>query len=215
ERELQRLGISEINFEKMARELGFKIPEEMFIALGCGDLSVNKVIKQISETEETADILEVTIPAQEKKSSTDAVEVVGLKGLLWTLARCCNPMPGDQIVGYITRGRGATIHRQDCPNILRRKDTERLLQVGWGKVEQTYAVTITVKAYDRQGLMGDISTLLQAENVNIADVSVNFNRTVADIKLVVEIRDLAQLSRILTRIENLPNVLEAQRTKPG
>ncbi len=215
ERELQRLGISEINFEKMARELGFKVPEEMFIALGCGDLSVNKVIKQISETEETADILEVTIPAQEKKSSTDAVEVVGLKGLLWTMARCCNPMPGDQIVGYITRGRGATIHRQDCPNILRRKDTERLLQVGWGKVEQTYAVTITVKAYDRQGLMGDISTLLQAENVNIADVSVNFNRTVADIKLVVEIRDLAQLSRILTRIENLPNVLEAQRTKPG
>jgi len=138
-----------------------------------------------------------------------------LKGLLWTMARCCNPMPGDQIVGYITRGRGATIHRQDCPNILRRKDTERLLQVGWGKVEQTYTVTITVKTYDRQGLMGDISTLLQAENVNIADVSVNFNRTVADIKLVVEIRDLAQLSRILTRIENLPNVLEAQRTKPG
>ena len=215
ERELQRLGITSINFEKMARELGFKIPEEMFIALGNGDLSVNKVIKQLSEIEETADILEVTVPTQEKRSSTDAVEVVGLKGLLWTLARCCNPMPGDQIVGYITRGRGATIHRQDCPNILRRKDTERLLQVGWGKVEQTYAVTITVKAYDRQGLMGDISTLLQAENVNIADVSVNFNRTVADIKLVVEIRDLAQLSRILTRIENLPNVLEAQRTKPG
>jgi GTP diphosphokinase / guanosine-3',5'-bis(diphosphate) 3'-diphosphatase len=215
ERELQRLGITNTNFEKMARELGYKIPEEMFISLGNGDLSVNKVIKQLSETEETADILEVTIPAHEVKPSTDAVEVVGLKGLLSTIARCCNPMPGDQIVGYITRGRGATIHRQDCPNILRRKDTERLLQVDWGKVERTFPVQITVKAYDRQGLMGDISTLLQAENVNIADVSVNFNRTVADIKLVVEIRDLAQLSRVLTRIENLPNVLEAQRTKPG
>ncbi|HET9912377.1 MAG TPA: ACT domain-containing protein, partial [Anaerolineales bacterium] len=155
------------------------------------------------------------VPAQETKPSTDAVEVVGLKGLLSTIARCCNPMPGDQIVGYITRGRGATIHRQDCPNILRRKDTERLLQVDWGKVERTFPVHITVKAYDRQGLMGDISTLLQAENVNIADVSINFNRTVADIKLVVEIRDLAQLSRVLTRIESLPNVLEAQRTRPG
>lgn len=215
ERELQRLGITNINFEKMARELGFKLPEEMFIALGNGDLSVNKVIKHLSETEETADILQATVPAQETKSSTDAVEVVGLKGLLSSVARCCNPMPGDQIVGYITRGRGATIHRQDCPNILRRKDTERLLQVSWGKVEQTFPVHITVKAYDRQGLMGDISTLLQAENVNIADVSINFNRTVADIKLVVEIRDLAQLSRVLTRIESLPNVLEAQRTKPG
>jgi GTP diphosphokinase / guanosine-3',5'-bis(diphosphate) 3'-diphosphatase len=215
ERELQRLGITNINFEKLARELSFKIPDDMFIALGCGDLSVNKVIKQLSETVETADILEATIPAQETKPSTDAVEVVGLKGLLSTMARCCNPMPGDQIVGYITRGRGATIHRQDCPNILRRKDTERLLQVSWGKVERTFPVQITVKAYDRQGLMGDISTLLQAENVNIADVSVNFNRTVADLKLVVEIRDLAQLSRVLTRIENLPNVVEAQRTKPG
>jgi len=215
ERELQRLGIISINFEKMARELGFKIPEEMFIAVGCGDLSVNKVIREISEAEETADILEVTLPAQGKKSSTEAVEVVGLKGLLSSMARCCNPMPGDQIVGYITRGRGATIHRQDCPNILRRKDTERLLQVGWGKVEQTYAIPITVKAYDRQGLMGDISTLLQNEGVNIADVSVNFNRSVADLSLVVEVRDLTQLSRVLTRIESLPNVVEAQRTRPG
>ena len=215
ERELQRLGITSINFEKMARQLGYKIPEEMFIALGNGDLSVNKVIKELSEIEETADILQVTVPAQETKTSTDTVEVVGLKGLLSTMARCCNPMPGDQIVGYITRGRGATIHRQDCPNILRIKDKERLLQVDWGKIERTFPVHITVKAYDRQGLMGDISTLLQGENVNIADVSVNYNRTVADIRLVIEIRDLAQLSRVLTRIENLPNVLEAQRTKPG
>jgi GTP diphosphokinase / guanosine-3',5'-bis(diphosphate) 3'-diphosphatase len=215
ERELQRLGITNTNYEKMARELGFKIPEEMFIALGNGDLSVNKVIRQLSDIVETADILEATIPAQETKSATDAVEVVGLKGLLSTIARCCNPMPGDQIVGYITRGRGATIHRQDCPNILRRKDTERLLQVAWGKVERTFPVHITVKAYDRQGLMGDISTLLQNEGVNIADVSVNYNRTVADLKLVIEIRDLAQLSRVLTRIESLPNVLEAQRTRPG
>ena len=215
ERELQRLGLTNTNFERMARELGFKAPEEMFIALGNGDLSVNRVIRQLSETEQSVDILEATIPAQEAKPSTDAVEVVGLKGLLSNIARCCNPMPGDQIVGYITRGRGATIHRQDCPNILRQKDTERLLQVDWGKVERTFPVHITVKAYDRQGLMGDISTLLQGENVNIADVSVNYNRTVADIKLVIEIRDLAQLSRVLTRIENLPNVLEAQRTRPG
>jgi GTP pyrophosphokinase len=82
-------------------------------------------------------------------------------------------------------------------------------------VEQTFAVPITVKAYDRQGLMGDISTLLQNEGVNIADVSVNFNRSVADLKLVVEVRDIAQLSRVLTRIENLPNVVEALRTRPG
>ena len=124
-------------------------------------------------------------------------------------------MPGDQIVGYITRGRGATIHRQDCPNILRKKDKERLLQVSWGKVERTYPIPIKVKAYDRQGLMGDISTLLDTENVNIADVSVNVSRTLADLHLVVEVKTLDQLSRILTRIESLPNVMEAQRVRPG
>ena len=139
ERELQRLGITDDQLRKDgARDGPSKIPDEMFIALGCGDLPVNKIIKQISETEGTADILEATIPAQGPKPASDTVEVVGLKGLLWTMARCCNPMPGDEIVGYITRGRGATIHRQDCPNILQRKDTERFLQVGWGKVEQTY-----------------------------------------------------------------------------
>ncbi len=214
ERELQRLGIPEINFEKMARELGFKIPDEMFIAIGCGDLSLSKVIRLMEETEETADILEVTTTTP-KKHASDVVQVVGLKGLLWQMAKCCNPMPGDQIIAYITRGRGATIHRQDCPNILHRDDTERLLQVDWGTAEQTFAVPVTVKAYDREGLLGDISTLLQNEGVNIANVAVSFNRSVADLRLVVEVRDLEQLSRVLTRIESVPNVLEAQRTKPG
>ena len=124
-------------------------------------------------------------------------------------------MPGDEIVGYITRGRGATIHRQDCPNILRRKDKERLLQVSWGKVERTYPIPIKVKAYDRQGLMGDISTLLDGEGVNIGTVSVNFNKSLAELNLVVEVKNLDQLSRVLTRIENLPNVMEAQRVRPG
>jgi guanosine-3',5'-bis(diphosphate) 3'-pyrophosphohydrolase len=214
ERELQRLGLLELNYEKMGRELGYKTPDELFIALGCGDLSLNRIIKQLEETEESADILQVTSPAH-KPASSDAIQVVGLKGLLWQFAKCCHPMPGEPIVGYVTRGRGATIHRQDCPNVLQRKDTERLLQVDWGTVEQTFAVPVTVKAYDRQGLMGDISTLLQNEGVNIADVAVNFNRSLADLRLVVEVRDLEQLSRVLTRIESVPNVLEAQRTKPG
>jgi guanosine-3',5'-bis(diphosphate) 3'-pyrophosphohydrolase len=214
EREMQRLGIKEINFDRMARELGIKAADEMFIALGCGDLSVSKVIKQFAESEENGDILAIGAPAAQT-TSTEAVEVVGLKGLLSSMARCCNPMPGDQIVGYITRGRGATIHRQDCPNILRTKDRERLLQVGWGRVERTFPVPIKIKAYDRQGLMGDISNLLSDEGINIADVSVNVNRSLADLRLVVEVRDLAQLSRILARIENLPNVMEAHRTNPG
>jgi len=214
EREMTRLGINELNFEKMARELGHKTPDEMFIALGNGDLSVSKVIKEFAEDEHSPDILIATGPASES-TSTNAVEVVGLKGLLSSIARCCNPTPGDQIVGYITRGRGATIHRQDCPNILRTKDRERLLQVDWGHAERTFPVPIQIKAYDRQGLVGDISNLLDGEGINIVDVSVKVNRSLADLHLIVEVRDLAQLSRILTRIESLPNVMEAQRKNPG
>jgi len=214
ERELQRLGIPEVNFDTMSRDLGFKNPDELFIALGCGDISISRVIRRFSEKEENADVLEVGTPII-KGPGSDAIEVVGLKGLLWQMARCCNPAPGDQIVGYITRGRGATIHRQDCPNMLRRKDKERLLQVDWGKLEHTFPVSVKVKAYDRQGLMVDISTLLASESVNIADVGVNVNRSLADIKMIIEVKDLSQLSRILTRIESLPNVLEAHRTRPG
>lgn len=216
ERELQRLGITEMNFETMARDLGFKTPDELFIALGCGDLSMSRVLRRFSESDEPSDdVLVSGLHAKDTSANADAVEVVGLKGLLSQMARCCNPMPGDQIVGYITRGRGATIHRQDCPNILRRKDKERLLQVSWGKVESTFPVPIKVKAYDRQGLMGDISTLLDSEGINIANASVNTIRSFADLNLVVEVRDLDHLSRILTRIENLPNVMSAHRVKPG
>jgi GTP pyrophosphokinase len=214
ERELQRLGITEVNFEKLARGLGFKTPEEMYIDLGTGELSISKLIKQFSEDEEIMDILEANAPAHVQKP-TDAIEVLGLKGMLASMAKCCNPMPGDQIVGYITRGRGATIHRQDCPNILLTPDRERLLKVSWGHAEQTFPVPVKIKAYDRQGLMSDISILLSDENININDVSVNVNRSIADLKLVIEVKDLTQLSRILTRIENLPNVMEAVRTKPG
>jgi GTP pyrophosphokinase len=186
----------------------------MFIELGNGDLSVNKIIKQFSQHEKAEEIFEVS-PSIAPATSTNAIEVVGLKGMLSTMARCCNPMPGDPVIGFITRGRGATIHRQDCPNILQTRDRERLLQVGWGHVERTYPVPIKIKAYDRQGLVSDISNLLSDENINIADVKVNVNRSMADLRLIIDVKDLAQLSRVLARIENLPNVMEAHRINPG
>ncbi len=214
ERELQRLGLNEINFETMARDLEYKTTDEMFIALGCGDLSLSKIIRQFAESPENEDILTASAPKADH-FSTNAVDVVGLKGMLSSMGRCCNPMPGDQIVGYITRGRGATIHRQDCPNVLKATDRERFLQVDWGHIERTYPVPIKVKAYDRQGLMNDISSLLSDEEINIADVNVNTHRSYANLNIIIEVKDLNQLSRILARIENVPNVLEASRHRPG
>ena len=212
ERELQRLGISEVNFERMARNLGIKTPDEMFVDLGTGDLSVSKVVREIAETEENANLLTAGVSTSEP-ASKDTVNVVGLKGLLTTMGRCCNPTPGDPIIGYITRGRGATIHRQDCPNILRlsQQDQERIVRVDWGTEVRTYPVPIRIRAYDRQGLMGDVSNLLDTEGVNIADVKVNINKSLAEFRLIVEVQDISQLSKILTKLENVPNVMEAHR----
>jgi GTP pyrophosphokinase len=212
ERELQRLRISQVNFEALARDLGFKTPEEMFADLGTGDLSASKVVGRIATTDESAKLLVRPTPAAEPKP-TDAVHIVGLKGLLTTLGRCCNPTPGDEIVGYITRGRGATIHRQDCPNMLRlrQQDRERLVRVDWGTQLQTFPVPVRIQAYDRHGLMGDVSNLLDAEGVNIADMKVNVNRGLAELRLILEVQDISQLSKVLTRLESVANVMEAHR----
>jgi len=216
EHEIQRLGLTEMDEgvrEALAKNYG-RTPEELYDALGCGDLTLGRVVNKLLEAKESDDIL-VAVPATSDAISTESVTVLGLKGLLTAMAKCCNPTSGDDIIGYITRGHGATIHRQDCPNILRIKDRERLVKVSWGENVRTYPVPIRIRAFDRQGLMGDITTMLNSECVNIVDVQVGISKNLADLRLVIEVQDIAQLSRILTRIENLPNVLEAQRIRGG
>lgn len=214
--EITRLGLIELDDERlklMAKSFD-RSPDELFEAIGCGDVSIGHIVSKLLETKETEDIL-VAVPAANEQMPSDAVTVLGLKDILTTIGKCCNPTPGDEIIGYITRGRGATIHRQDCPNVLRIRDRERLVKVSWGEKVRTYPVPIQISAYDRQGLMGDITTLLNAENVNIVDVQVSINKNLANLRLVIEVKDIAQLSRILSRIEILPNVLEASRVKGG
>jgi len=216
EHEIQRLGLPELEddgLKTLAQKYG-RNPEELYDALGCGDLTIGRVVNQLLEEKVSDDIL-VAVPASSDSVPGEAVTVLGLKGLLTAMAKCCNPTPGDEIIGYITRGHGATIHRQDCPNILRIKDRERLVKVSWGENVRTYPVPIRIRAYDRQGLMGDITALLTGENVNIIDVQSGLNKNLADLRIVIEVRDIAQLSRMLARIENLPNVLEAQRIRGG
>lgn len=218
EREFRRLGLLDIDLELLYRDLEFRSLEDLYVGLGCGDVSLGRIINKISESDKqkTQDLL-VARPSlgESKKTDETTVTVLGLKGILTSIARCCNPVPGDEIVGYITRGRGATIHRQDCPNVLRLNDRERLVKVSWGEPHATYPVSIQIKAYDRQGLMGDISNILLNEDVNILDVKIKVSHNFAYIFITVEVGDIAQLSRVLTRIENLPNVMQAQRIKPG
>jgi GTP pyrophosphokinase len=216
EKELRRLGIADVDVEKLAQDFDFKNAEDLYVAIGCGDIGLGRVINRISDENAKKDPFIFTLhQPKETKPSGNGVTVLGLKGLLTTFARCCNPAPGDEIVGYITRGRGATIHRQDCPNVLRLKERERIVKVTWGEPHQTYPVHVLVKAYDRQGLMNDISMIISNEEVNLVDIDLKVTHNLASIHMVLEISDINQLSRVLTRIENLPNVLEAHRTNPG
>ena len=217
ERELRRLGLSNYNIDELIHDFGYTAEEDFFVGIGCGDLSIGRVINKLSEADQAKidDILNARPSVEGKNASDTTVTVVGLKGILTTMARCCNPAPGDQIIGYITRGRGATIHRQDCPNMLRQQERERLVKVSWGEPQRTYPVAVQVKAYDRQGLMGDISTILNNEGVNLIDIDLKITHNLAVIDLVLEVETIEKLSKVLTKIENLPNVMEAHRMRPG
>jgi guanosine-3',5'-bis(diphosphate) 3'-pyrophosphohydrolase len=215
EKELHRLGLDSVSFEQVARDLGYAVVEDMLAAVGCGDLHLGRVLAGIVERDMEALGLPQPGLAVEERATRDGVTVLGLTSVLTTMARCCKPVPGDAIIGYVTRGRGATIHRRDCPNALRIKDRERLVSVGWSSARQTYPVSVRIQAYDRDGLMRDVSTLVNNEGISMTSVNAATKNSLATLDLVMGITDLSQLSRVLNRLEALPNVLEARRLRPG
>ena len=140
-----------------------------------------------------------------------------MDGVLTNLARCCNPVPGDSVIGYVTRNRGITVHRTTCPNIadkIRRGRDRQLIEVQWkAKPEATFPVDIQVSAYDRSGLMRDIASLVADDHINMLSVEALTGQkdNLAVITATLEIEDIGQLTRILTKIDRLPNVVEARR----
>jgi len=216
DKEFHRLGLENVNVENLAHSLDLKNEEELYISLGCGDLSIRKLVNKLDDVGKDSEdpLFQVHAPVAEREG-LDTVNVLGLKGILTHFARCCSPAPGDAIVGYITRGRGVTIHRQDCPNMLSVKDHERVIKVNWGEAHRTFPVDVQIKAYDRQGLMNDISSIISNEGINLRDIKINLSNNLAVINLTLDITDITQLSRLLTRIESLPNIMEAFRFRPG
>jgi guanosine-3',5'-bis(diphosphate) 3'-pyrophosphohydrolase len=221
EKELRRLGVGDINIEQLAHQFDYRTVEDLYVAIGTGDVPLVRIANQLMQNEQDEEGLKfgTRLIPDKAVESHDTITVVGLKGLLTTMARCCNPVPGDDIVGYITRGRGATIHRKDCPNILRLREKERLVRVAWGEPKRTYPVSVRVKAYDRDGLARDVSNLIANEGINMGLVQAGVNHdsklSLAVLDLVLEVKDIDQLTRVLTRIEALPNVMEAHRVRPG
>ncbi|MFQ5935655.1 MAG: GTP diphosphokinase [Acidiferrobacterales bacterium] len=217
ERELHRLGLGDVNYEKLSQRLGFKKVDDFLAAVGRGDTKTTQIVGVLQDVQPSA--REEQLPTVQPVRPADtaaAVDIEGVGNLLTRMARCCKPVPGDEILGFITSGRGVTVHRRDCPNALRysSRGDERLVEVSWGKQRgSTYSVDVEVTVYDRQGLLRDIASVLANEKINVVGINTLSVKksNIGRIWLTVEIPDIATLSRVLARIDRLPNVTGVRR----
>ncbi len=207
---------TEIEFDELAKSFNYEEAEDLYAAIGCSDISLGRVIHAlvVIKEKDSPDFPRHYSEEISRETSGD-VSVVGLKGLKNQLAGCCSPTPGDEIIGFITRGRGATIHRKDCSNILNVKDQERLVEVSWGSPIRTFPVPVIIKAYDRDGLTKDIATVLSNNGVSLTElrVDVNENQGEAIFNLVLGVKNVSELRRTLDLLERINNVYEARRVR--
>ncbi len=210
EKELKRIGIGLPGVDKVARLLDYDSADDLFAALGNGSISSSQIMLKLSgELEPTGEGIEVLPP---RKISPVSIDVLGVGDLLTRLANCCHPLPGDKIIGYITQGRGITVHRRDCPNIIHEEEKERLIKVEWGDVAQVYPVMIQVDAWDRVGLIRDISAIIAEEGVNLSEASMdNHHEDSVTLHFTLEVKSAAQLSKIMSRIYSVWNVVSVTR----
>ncbi len=219
EKELHRLRIRDVQYLELAEYFKYKNTDDFFSAIGRGDINSSQLSpaaanlsnQKIAVEQET----KISKPKELSKKSND-ITVQGVGNLLTNFATCCKPVMGDDIIGFITKGRGVTIHRHDCKNVLN-MDTEndsRLIAVDWNtSSEQIYPVGIIIKAIDRKGLLRDITAIVANENINLISVNTLSNKSdnSAKMKITVEINTVHELSRVLIKIEQLPNVFEVYR----
>ncbi|MFC1901790.1 RelA/SpoT family protein [Chloroflexota bacterium] len=208
EKELRHLGI-QIERQMLAELFSYSSTDDFLAALGYGGVTAHQIALKLAAREKKPEEFPEVAP---RKLVPSAVQVLGVGDLVTNLAQCCNPVPGDQIIGYITRNRGVTVHRQDCHNVVREEERERLVPVEWGQADTLYPVNIRLEAWDRVGLMRDITTVVAEEKVNIASVNlVNGDGHTISISLTLETKGLAQLSQLLKKIDAVKGVLNVTR----
>ncbi len=219
DREFKRLALLDLDFDALARKLNMHSLDDLYAAVGASDIGVGQVISAAQRMLKARHPEQPVIPFRAKslrrKKDSD-VYIEGVGNLLTQIANCCNPVPGDAITGYITLGRGVSIHRSDCSNILQLQsdEPERIIKVDWGETPQSsYSVDIIIEAYDRHGLLLDITRLLDNERINISAMQTlsDKRKNTVDMQITVEIRGFDELSRVLSRLNQLPNVASARR----
>ena len=212
-RRIQQQPLSSLGDDKLlavAREFRFQELNDFYAAIGYGDVSAHAVLlKFVSQAQPAeGDGQFPLIPLVPQFKPTGEVRVKGERGVLTQVARCCKPVPGDPIIGYITRGKGISVHRKSCKNVMNVHNQERLVEVEWDTGgRQLYAVNIKIEAWDRTGLLRDIATVIAENKINLtgAEVQVYDDKT-AVISTTVEISSLTQLSRLMERLETVKDV---------
>ncbi|THD09114.1 RelA/SpoT family protein [Metallibacterium scheffleri] len=224
EREMRRLALPALNLDLLPSRLALQTQDELFEALALGEVGPGQLARALHELHAPPAAPAAPVPrapgAPRVRGAPGALTIEGVGNLLLQLARCCQPLPGDAVLGYVTRGRGVSVHRADCPSLarLRAREPERIIQVAWGQAPAAaYQADIVVLGYERKDLLKDVTSAITQSGVSILASS---SQRLADsgemhMRYSLRVRDFAQLGQLLARLSALPNVREARRLAAG
>lgn len=221
ERELKRLGLHHADLSSMAKKFHAENIDDLYIQVALGDVGPSQIGRALHEEQRAASEPAAAPavrrpPRRAPTPSKSKFTVQGVGNLLVQLARCCQPVPGEPIAGYLTRGRGVTVHRANCPSLLRlaAASPQRVLPVEWGVAGGGYEVDVQIRALDRKGLLKDITTLIAQEDANVTDIQSDNVRGSGQValRLRLKVADYGQLSMLLGKLDALPGVEEARRS---
>lgn len=216
EREALRLGVDMPDIESLVKKFKLQRKSEFLIALGRGDIGTQQLANVIMPPPEEEPKLEDFI-RPEKTNNKSGIQVNGVENLLVNIANCCKPVPGDDIIGYITVGRGVSIHRKTCPNIntshLTEEQQSRLVEVSWGQEQRHYSVDVVVTGIDRPGLLRDVANVLAVENANILDIGISHepNTLKASINITMQVENTSHLDQVINKLNGLNSVIDIRR----
>ncbi|MDO8491273.1 MAG: bifunctional (p)ppGpp synthetase/guanosine-3',5'-bis(diphosphate) 3'-pyrophosphohydrolase [Dehalococcoidia bacterium] len=209
EKELRRLGIAMSDQPKIAQLFKHDNVDDFLAAIGCGDVNPRQIAVKLAQ-EEAPETISTTA---QRPTTTSGIEIYGVGDLLTRIAQCCKPVPGDEIVGFVTRGRGVAVHRKDCPSVVNEDEKERLIKVEWSAANHLYPVDVIVDGWDRVGLLRDISAVVSGEKVNISSVSMlNQDGNTIRILLTLEVTGIGQLSQLMSKLELVRGITSVARS---
>ncbi|GAB5414558.1 MAG: GTP diphosphokinase [Congregibacter sp.] len=220
EREFKRLALTSVDYKRIAAAVNLKTVDDMYAAVGAGDLGPTQVVKAAESLIGDKPLPELRVTRGTGSRTGHSVQVQGVGNLLTNMAGCCKPVPGDSITGFITQGRGVSIHRADCGRLLQisEQHPERVIDVEWGSdPDERFQVDLAIEAYDRQGLLRDVTSMFANARINVLAIETQTNKkaNAATMRLSVEVNDLSSLSKLLERLNRLKNVISARRITTG